>query len=619
MLSPEYYEGCADDIIELYEQLEDDIISDVVRRVVKTGKVTETAKHQIEQLQESGILYDDILKTIAKNTNATSQHVKALFEDAGVETVKIDNEVYRENGLTPVDIRQSPAMRQTLEAGYRKTLGNMKNLTMTTANTSQTAYINACNQAYMQVASGAFSYQEAIKNAVKNVAGNGATVLYPSGHTERIDVAVSRAVLTGVGQTCREIGIMNAEECGCDLMEISAHSGARPEHAKWQGQLVSLSGKNAGRTISGKKVLTLRQIGYGQGDGFGGWNCRHDWYPFFEDYSTPNYSKKELQRLDEKNIQYNGKMYNEYEISQIQRRYEREIRSAKREQSAFKVAVSEADDPELKQVMQDSLNYANSLVKDKQAKMRDFIKQTGQDRDYFREQNYPKENDQRDLTSDKNDVILDKKQVIDRAGKYASDLQEVIRRFGRYKKGYGQQISKYIIEQINYDNFPKVVSAKEFKKLAKNNDVIYRGLSSSKLLTATEAANRFKYGDFFVGTGDFGNGTYGAYDKSIADTYAELAGKTSKSGRDASNEYSVLEMIMAEDAKIGDYQTIYKEWFDAKIPSSLQMNKFQDWQFIVGDIGTYAALKGYDAIKTNGARGRDYIVILNRGKVIVKK
>lgn len=145
MLSPEYYEGCADDIIELYEQLEDDIISDVVRRVVKTGKVTETAKHQIEQLQESGILYDDILKTIAKNTNATSQHVKALFEDAGVETVRIDNEVYRKNGLTPVDIRQSPAMRQTLEAGYRKTLGNMKNLTMTTANTSQTAYINACN------------------------------------------------------------------------------------------------------------------------------------------------------------------------------------------------------------------------------------------------------------------------------------------------------------------------------------------------------------------------------------------------------------------------------------------------------------------------------------------
>ena len=412
MLSPEYYEGCADDIIELYEQLEDDIISDVVRRIVKTGKVTETAKHQIEQLQESGLLYDDILNIIAGQTDATSQHVKALFEDAGVETVSIDNEVYHENGLTPVDIRQSPAMRQTLEAGYRKTLGNMKNLTLTTANTSQTAYINACNQAYMQVTSGAFSYQEAIKQAVQMTAKNGATVLYPSGHTERLDVAVRRAVLTGVGQTCREIGIMNAEECGCDLMEISAHSGARPDHAKWQGQFVSLSGKNAGRTISGKKVLTLRQIGYGQGDGFGGWNCRHDWYPFFEEYSTPNYSKKELQRLDEKNIMYNGKLYNQYEISQIQRRYEREIRSAKREQVAFKTALEETDDPDLKQVMQDSLNYANSLVKDKQAKMRDFIRQTGQDRDYFREQNYPKENSRNSLTLVLNNGKINNKDLI---------------------------------------------------------------------------------------------------------------------------------------------------------------------------------------------------------------
>ena len=392
MLSPEYYEGCADDILSLYEQLENDIISDVIRRIMKTGKVTETAKHQFEQLQETGLLYDDILSEIAKRTDATENHVKALFEDAGVETVKIDNKVYRENGLTPVDIRQSPAMRQTLEAGYRKTLGDMKNLTMTTANTSQTAYINACNQAYMQITSGAFSYQEAIRQAVQKTAQDGVKVLYPSGHTERIDVAVRRVVLTGVGQTCREIGLMNAEECGCDLMEISAHSGARPAHAQWQGKIVSLSGK--------KGYLSKSDIGYGTGDGFGGWNCRHDWFPFFEGYSRRNYSAKDLEKLDERNIEYNGKLYNQYEISQIQRRYEREIRSAKREQIAFKVAVEEADAPELEQVMQDSLNYANSLVKKRQAKMLDFIKQTGQNRDYFREQNYSNSYYSNEYTSD---------------------------------------------------------------------------------------------------------------------------------------------------------------------------------------------------------------------------
>ena len=442
MLSPEYYESCADDILRLYEQLEDAVISDIIRRIVKTGKVTETARHQIEQLQEAGLLYDDILNIIAGQNDATTQHVRALFEDAGVETVRIDNRVYRENGLTPVDIRQSPAMRQTLEAGYRKTLGDMKNLTLTTANTSQTAYIDACNQAYMQITSGAFSYQEAIKQAVQMTAKNGATVTYPSGHTERIDVAVRRAVLTGVGQTCREIGIMNAEECGCDLMEISAHSGARPSHASWQGKIVSLSGRRG--------YLSLKDIGYGTGDGFGGWNCRHDWYPFFEGYSKPSYSAKELKKLDEKNIEYNGKMYSQYEISQIQRRYEREIRAAKREQVAFRTAVQEADDAELKQVMYDSLNYANDVVKRKQAKMRDFIRQTGQDRDYFREQNYPKENQRNNLTfADNNDKmetelgkfksLLKSDEYIDT--EYYSALKE---RFSHASKSSKKVFNKYV-------------------------------------------------------------------------------------------------------------------------------------------------------------------------------
>lgn len=380
MLTPDYYESCVDDILKLYAQLEDDIISDIIRRMMKTGIVTESAKHQAEMLQNAGLLYDDILSEIAKRTDSTSQHVKALFEDAGVRTVNFDNQIYRAVGRVPVDIRQSPAMRQTLEAGYRKTLGNMQNLTLTTANMAQSTYYSACNQAYMQVVSGAFSYQEAIKKAIQKTAQDGAFVLYPSGHRDRVDVAVRRSVLTGVGQTCREIGLMNAEENDCDLMELSAHFGARPTHAEWQGQIVSLSGR--------KGYLSLDSIGYGTGDGFGGWNCRHDWFPYFEGYSRRNYTDNYLKSLNEKNIEYNGEKYSQYEISQIQRKYEREIRSAKREKVAFDTAVKESSDPELKAVMKSGSDYANQQIKESQAKMRDFINQTGQSRDYFREQNY---------------------------------------------------------------------------------------------------------------------------------------------------------------------------------------------------------------------------------------
>ena len=381
-LSPDYYENCTDDIISLYSKLEDAIVSDIVRRIMKTGQITGSAEWQIKKLQEAGLLYEDILQIIADMTDSTEAHVKALFEDAGIETVEIDNESYKKAGKAPIDIRQSPAMLQVLEAGYKKTLGNMKNLTLTTANTSQTAYINACNSAYMKVSSGAFSYQEAIKQAIQETAQHGTTVLYPSRHTDRIDIAIRRAVLTGVGQTTKQVAITNAKENNWDLMEINAHSGARPSHAKWQGKVVSLSGR--------KGYLSLRDIGYGTGEGFGGWNCRHDWYPFIEG-DTPMYSKKQLDRLNEKNIEYNGQKYTEYEISQIQRRYEREIRTAKREQTAYRTAIEESNG-ELKEVMQTALAHSTSVVKDKQAKMREFIRQTGQQRDYFREQNYATKN-----------------------------------------------------------------------------------------------------------------------------------------------------------------------------------------------------------------------------------
>ena len=340
MLPPLYYETLCDQLIKLYGDLDNAIISDITRRLVKNGKMTDTAKWQAKQLQESGTIYDDIIAEIASRTDATKNHIKTLFEDAGIESIKNDNIRYREAGLSGI-IKLSPAAMQVLDAGYEKCLGDLNNLTLTTANTSQQAYITACNNAYMQISSGAFDYNTAIRNAVKAAAESGSWVLYPSGHRDRLDVAVRRSVMTGVGQTCRQLSFINATDMNCDIMEITAHSGARPSHAEWQGQLVSLSGR--------KGYLSLKDIGYGTGDGFGGWNCRHDWYPFFEGISVRNYSDNRLREMNAKNIEYNGKKYTEYEISQIQRKFERDIRSLKREAVAYDTGRTNAPDDKLKQ------------------------------------------------------------------------------------------------------------------------------------------------------------------------------------------------------------------------------------------------------------------------------
>ncbi|MEE0114263.1 MAG: phage minor capsid protein [Ruminococcus sp.] len=379
------YEPSADRIIALYQQLEDDILSAVIRRILKMGYVSEASKHQLEVLQAASLLYDDIVQLIADRTDACTAQVKALFEDAGVQTVEIDNSLHEAAGVLPIDIRQDSSTRQVLEAGYKKTLGTMQNLVSTTATQTQTAFIQACDRIYMQVSSGAFSYQEAIMNALRALADTG-VVVYSSGHTDRMDVAVRRCVLTGVSQTAAAVSLRQAEDAGCYLMEITAHSGARPDHAKWQGQLVTITGKDAGKIIDGLRVFTFSEIGYGSGEGFKGWNCRHNWRAYYPGLSTPNYTPEELKKLDEPCISYNGKLYTEYEVSQMQRAQERRVRAWKRRCVTAQEGVNSATDEATRATAQAEFDRSARYLKTNEAKLKDFCRQTGQDRDRFREQ-----------------------------------------------------------------------------------------------------------------------------------------------------------------------------------------------------------------------------------------
>lgn len=380
------YEPDVSQLLGLYQQLEDDIVADMVRRMLKMGFVSESTAYQAEVLQSAGILYEDILQMIADRTDASVAQVRALFEDAGVKTVDIDNDTHEAAGEVPVDIRQDAGMKQVLEAGYRKTLGTMRNLVSTTANTTQTAFLQACDRAYMQVSSGAFSYQDAIRMAVRNLADGGAYVTYPTGHQDRIDVAVRRCVLTGVGQTAAAVAKKRAEDSGCRYMELTAHGGARPEHARWQGQLVQIQGKRTRKIIDGLKVFTLEEIGYGDGRGFKGWNCRHNWHPYYPGLSTPNYTPEEIARLDEKSISYNGEKYTEYEISQMQRKGERKVRALKRRAAALDEAAKNTDDPALKQGLNDDFAAVSVRLKDAEKTLKDFCRQTGRRNDTFRSQ-----------------------------------------------------------------------------------------------------------------------------------------------------------------------------------------------------------------------------------------
>lgn len=475
------YEPSADRIIALYQQLEDDILSAVIRRILKMGYVSEASKHQLEVLQAAGLLYDDIVQLIADRTDACTAQVRALFEDAGVQTVEMDNSLHEAAGALPIDIRQDSSTRQVLEAGYKKTLGTMQNLVSTTATQTQTAFIQTCDRIYMQVSSGAFSYQEAIMNALRALADTGAEVVYPTKHKDRMDVAVRRCVLTGVSQTAAAVSLRQAEDAGCYLMEITAHSGARHDHAKWQGQLVTITGKDAGKIIDGLRVFTLSEIGYGSGEGFKGWNCRHNWHAYYPGFSTPNYTQEELKKLDEPCISYNGKLYTEYEVSQMQRAQERRARAWKRRCITAQESVNSATDEATRATAQAEFDRSARYLKTNEAKLKDFCRQTGQDRDRFREQvlGFNRSTAQKAVHAAKKSGLT--------SGGESGILNDIESDIKVQTKYFNQNLKHYDITPERIESVPKIkingLSEKENNSLSKSCKSLLEYMQDSELGT----------------------------------------------------------------------------------------------------------------------------------------
>ena len=361
--------------VGIYENLELQIIEEIATRIANFGYANTVVINNLKIAEEMGLLYQDIIRLSAEYNNTTVEEVNRIFYEAGEKSLKFDDQIYKENGLNPVPLKQSESIKQTMNATIIRTAGNLQNLCMTTANTAQSQFYNAINMAYMETSTGVKSYTQAIVDEIKKLSKQGAVIEYPSGAKRSLESAIRTNLVTAVNQNCGKLQELRADEVGCDLMELSAYSGARPEHAKWQGKIVSRSGQ--------KGYLSLRDIGYGEATGFKGVNCHHDWYPYFEG-STRTYTNKQLKDWQNEKVTYNGQQISVYDATQIQRKMQRQIRQDKKDLRAQQ-AILTSNNKEIKiEEVEAEIRNIKSRQKEDNSQLNNLLKQTGLQKDYSR-------------------------------------------------------------------------------------------------------------------------------------------------------------------------------------------------------------------------------------------
>jgi hypothetical protein len=358
MLTFDQLDSLSNPILDLYERYIQSVLNDIARRLAKMD-MTSTAAWQMQRLVESGRLYETALDELTRLTGRSEPELRRLFDHAGVRAMRFDDAIYKAAGLNPLPLNLSPAMKQVLAAGLRKTQGLLRNMTLTMAVTGQNAFIDAADLAYMQVIHGAMDYNSAIRQAVKDVAAKGLTTISFAGRQEQLDVAVRRAVLTGVSQTTGQLQMIRADEMGAEYLAVSAHIGARntgeghQNHESWQGRVYKRVGSDT------QYPNFAETTGFGLVDGLLGINCRHVYYAWYPGISPPPDDPTIYANTP---LTYNGKEIDTYQATQIQRGIERKIRYWKRQAGALEAAGMDNTEERLK-------------IGHYQAEMRDFIQQ----------------------------------------------------------------------------------------------------------------------------------------------------------------------------------------------------------------------------------------------------
>nr|DAW08138.1 MAG TPA: minor capsid protein [Caudoviricetes sp.] len=343
MLAPDYLDHAPDRLVLLWQQVEDDILRDVARRISKMDTMTSTANWQLWRYEQTEALRQDVVKKLARYTGKSEAEIRRLMQEAATRAMEAEDEIYYHYGKEPTPFAENETLQALINAGYQQTAGTFHNLTATTANTVSGQFEAALDRAHLKVSSGAFDYKSAVKSAVDSLADTMKYVTYPTGHTDTLEVAARRAVLTGVNQTGAKLQVARADEMGVEFFETTAHGGARPSHAEWQGRQFHRGGAV---DYLGKHYPDFEQAtGYGTGAGLCGWNCRHTFFAVFPELGDPpTWTEESLQELNARNIEYNGKLYTQYEVNQMQRARERNVRKWKKRYLAESAAGSDTTD-----------------------------------------------------------------------------------------------------------------------------------------------------------------------------------------------------------------------------------------------------------------------------------
>lgn len=350
MLSEDSVEKLIQPILNRQQDINTYVLKIIAERVNSIGKLLPTDIYKLERLYKSGSDTRKINQELARLANLQVADIKQLIRTVAEDSYMDSKPYYDYRNKSFIPFEKNTALQKVVNSIAKQTQESYVNLSKSQGfmlrepgtnkfkpTTISETYQKIVDQAIQKVVLGVSDYRSSMRLALKELINSGiryVTYDTPSGkvYSQRLDSAVRRNLLDGVRAINQGIQDEVGKQFGADGKELTVHMNPAPDHAPVQGhQFKNEEFDKMQEGLNFKDVDNISFTGFPRP--IGALNCRHFAISIVIGAHKPNYTKKQLQNILERNEQGytmpDGTHLTMYQCTQRQRKYELEIRKCK--------------------------------------------------------------------------------------------------------------------------------------------------------------------------------------------------------------------------------------------------------------------------------------------------
>lgn len=349
--------------------------------VIKQFKdLTPSQAYSLAQQLKYNTTIKDLLDELSKISGLSVKDLKAILEKVAKENIGFADVYYKARGLETPIYSENKALRRLVSSVYSISGAEFKNIAKSTGfkllgdngeplllDIDKT-YKEVIDRCVVAISQGKETYQQSMRNTLKQLSSSGVRKIeYESGYSRRLDTSIRQNILDSMRQVSNESQQLFGKEFDSDGVEVSVHEMPAPDHALVQGRQFSNEEfenfQNDRKAVDYTGMVFEPEFEGHDRRSISEYNCYHYIFSIVLGVSKPQYSDKQLEKIinnANKKIEFDGKEYTQYELTQLQRRIESTIRQEKDTQ----ILAQASEDNEL--ILQSQMRITQLTTKYKQ-------------------------------------------------------------------------------------------------------------------------------------------------------------------------------------------------------------------------------------------------------------